>query len=186
MFFFISEALLLLIVLGLLYLLTWFLPTDSPWAPWWSTSKEKSRALGRLTKLGKKDIFYELGSGTGTTLMVAAKEFGAQCVGIESDASRVWWAKQKIKRTGLQKKVSIEQKDFFAVDLSPATVVYLYLVPRVIKKLQPKLRKELRPGTKVVSYIYSLDYFPLTTQNKDEQLYVYTVPERKITARSKK
>ncbi len=123
MFFIISETLLLLIVLGLLYLITWFLPTDSPWAPWWSTSTEKSRALCRLAKLGKKDTLYELGSGTGTTLAVAAKEFGATCVGIESDRSRVWWAHQKMKRYGISDRVTLLQKDFFAVDLSPAYVV---------------------------------------------------------------
>jgi ribosomal protein L11 methylase PrmA len=175
----IIQLITFLIIIGLLYLLTWFLPTDSPWAPWWTTSKEKSRLLCKMLKLGKKDIFYELGSGTGTTLSVAAKEFGAKTVGIESDALRVWWAKQKIKRLRVTDKVSILKQDFFSIDLSPATVVYLYLVPRVITKLKPKLMKELKPGTRVVSYIYPIDYLPLVSENSNEQLYVYSIPVKK-------
>jgi|WetSurMetagenome_2_1015567.scaffolds.fasta_scaffold224524_2 hypothetical protein len=191
MVFIITQTIILLIIIGLLYLLSWFLPTDSPWAPWWTTSKEKSKKLCKLLKLDKKDNFYELGSGTATTLCVAAKSFGVTCVGIESSKSRVWWSRRKVKRLGLSEKVAIIQKDFFNVDLSlpasastalqagSATVVYLYLVPRVIKKLKPKLLKELKPGTKVASLVYKIDYLPLVAENKKEQLYIYKIPVRK-------
>lgn len=178
MSFFLTQTIVLLLIFVLLYLLTWFLPTDSPWAPWWATSKEKSRALCKLLKLGKKDVFYELGSGTGTTLIVAAKEFGANVVGIESSVTRVWWS--KLKSTIQQcNNLTILRKDFFTVDLSPATVVYLYLVPRVIKKLKPKLLEELKPGTRVASYIYEIDYLPLVANDNKQQLYIYMIPSKK-------
>lgn len=185
MYFIISQSLILLIVLFLLYILTWFLPTDSPWAPWWTTSKEKSRALCKLLKLNKKDVFYELGSGTGTTLIVAAKEFGANTVGIESSVTRVWYSKLKANLLAGLKNVKILRKDFFTVDLSPASVVYLYLVPRVIKKIKPKLLKELKPGTKVASYMYEIDYLPLFTEDEKEQLFIYQIPNMKRIKKKK-
>jgi SAM-dependent methyltransferase len=179
MFLIITEVVIFIIIIGLLYLLTWFLPTDSPWAPWWTTSLEKSRALCKLIRLGRRDVFYELGSGTGTTTVVVAKEFGAKVIGIESSKSRIWWSRMKAKRNGVSNNLTFLQKDFFAVDLSPASVVYLYLVPRVIYKLKPKLLKELKPGTKVASLIYRIDYLPLLKKDEREQLYIYEIPSRK-------
>jgi SAM-dependent methyltransferase len=170
------QTITLLIIFCLLYLLSWFLPTDSPWAPWWTTSDGKSRKLCELVKLGKKDIFYELGSGTGTTLIVAAKEFGAKAVGIESSASRVFYSKFKVLTIEQLSNVTILKNDFFSVDLSPASVIYLYLVPRVIEKLKPKLLKELKPGTRVVSYVYKIDYLPLIKKDDAQQLYIYKIP----------
>ena len=182
MFFIITQTIVLLIILFLLYLLTWFLPTDSPWSFWWTTNTEVSREIGKLAKVTKKDVFYELGSGTGTTVCVIAKEFGAKCVGIESDWSRVQWSKLKIFVQKQFSNLAIEQlndikilkKSFYDVSLSPATVVYLYLVPRVIKNLKPKLLKELKPGTKVISYVYEIEYLKLVKKDEERQLYLYT------------
>lgn len=188
MYLIVSQAFTLLIIFFLLYVLTWFLPTDSPWTPWWTTSTAVAQKICKLSKLGKKDVFYELGSGTGTTVIVAAKEFGARAVGIESSKSRVWWSRMKAKRNGVSENVTFLQKDFFTVSLSspatlslarrasPPTVVYLYLVPRVIKKLKPKLLKELKPGTKVISHMYEIDYLPLLKEDNNLQLYVYKIP----------
>ncbi len=179
MILFIFQAIILIFILALLYLLTWFLPTDSPWSPWWTTSKKIARRVCKLVKLGKNDILYELGSGTGTTTIIAAKEFGAKGVGIESDQSRIWWSKMKAKIYGVESKTSFFKKNFFTVNLSPATVVYFYLVPRVINKLKPKLLKELKPGTVVISYMYEVNYLPLLIKDRTEQLYVYKMPSKK-------
>jgi precorrin-6B methylase 2 len=175
MIFIITQTILLLIILLILYLLTWFLPKDSPWSPWWATSTEVSTIIGKLAKISKKDVFYELGSGTGTTVTVIAKEFGIHAVGIESSKSRVWWSNIKAKRNGVSKDVSFVQKDFFKVDLSPASIVYLYLVPRVIEKLEQKLLKELKPGTKVISYIYPIPYLKQLKHNSKQQLFLYKI-----------
>ncbi len=174
--FIITQVVLLCIIFFILYLLTWFLPTDSPWSPWWSTSTEISEVLGKLAKIKKKDVFYELGSGTGTTVTTLAKEYNIKAIGIESSKSRVWWSNMKAKRKGVSDTVTFIQKDFFTVDLSPATIVYLYLVPRVIKKLKPKLIRELKSGTKVISYVYPIHYLPEIVHDKKNQLFVYRVP----------
>lgn len=180
--FLLVQGFFLLIVIILLYLLTWFLPTDSPWSPWWTTSAAKSREICKLARITAKDVFYELGSGTGTTLGVVAKECQATVVGIESDVSRVWWSKLKLLRIQRLKNITILQKSFFSASLSPATVVYLYLVPRVIEKLQPKLFAELQPGTRIVSYVYPLPYLKLEKDNKKEQLFLYVMPKKKLSA----
>jgi predicted RNA methylase len=173
------QIFVLLVILGLLYLLTWFSPKDSPWSPWWATSAIVARKVCRLVKLGKKDVLYELGSGTGTMLLVAAKEFKVKkAIGIESDASRVWWSKVKLQRNKLTDVATVQQKDFFAVDLSPATVVYFYLVPRVIEKLKPKLLKDLKPGTKVVSYVYQIDYLPVFKKDIANEIYIYEIKKK--------
>lgn len=179
MFFVVSQILILLVIVFLLYLLSWFLPTDSPWSPWWSTSSKVARRLCLLVKLGEEDVFYELGSGTGTACVIAAKEFGAKVVGIESSKSRVLWSNMKAKRIGAGANVKFLQSSFFKVDLSPATVVYFYLVPRVIKKIKPKLLKDLKPGTKIVSYVYEIDYLPLVKMDDKSQLYLYRIPKNK-------
>src|SRR3989344_5740768 len=98
MYFIVSQTIILIIIFFLLWLITWFLPTDSPWSPWWATSTQVARRICRLAGLNKKDVFYELGSGTGTMAVVAAKEFGARVVGIESSKSRIWWSVRKVKR----------------------------------------------------------------------------------------
>lgn len=163
----------------LLYLLSWFLPTDSPWSPIWATSTQIARKLCKLAGLNSKDLFIELGSGTGTACVVAGKEFGARAIGIESSRSRVWWSKLKAKRHAVESRVTFLQKNFYEVDLSNATVVYLYLVPRVIKKLKHKLMKELKPGTLVISYTYEIEYLPLLKEDYQNQLFVYKIPTGK-------
>lgn len=180
MFFFLSQFVVLLLILLLLYLLSWFLPKDSPWSPWWATSTEVAKKAFRLAKVGKKDIVYELGSGTGTAMIVAAKAFNVQkAVGIETSASRVWWSQQKARRHNVIKQTTFLQKNFYDIDLSPASVVYLYLVPRVIKELQKKLLKDLKPGTRVVTYVYEIDYLPLCATDEAKKIFVYEIPRKK-------
>lgn len=184
MYLILSQIVFLIVSIFLLYLLTWFLPTDSPWSPWWATSKKTARKVCKLAGVGKKDIFYELGSGTGTTVVIAAKEFGAKAIGIESDMSRFIWSRWKAGKAGVGENATFFKKNFFDVSLREATVVYLYLVPRVIKKLKPKLLRELKPGTRVVSYTYFIDYLEPVTIDEDSQIYVYKINSKKIRKKS--
>lgn len=178
MFFIIFQIGVFLIIVLLIYFLTWFLPTDSPWSPWWATSKEIARKVCKIAKVEKKDIFYELGSGTGTTVVIAAKEFGAKAIGIESDWSRITWSRWKADKSGVGKKAIFIRNNFFDVSLKDATVIYLYLVPRVIKKLRAKLLRELKPGTRVVSYTYFIDYLPQVAIDEESQIFVYKIEKK--------
>lgn len=176
MSFLLANLFLLFAVLFLLALLSWIWPPDSPWSFWWTTSKEVSRKLCRLAKVKKGDIFYELGSGEGTTVLIAAREFHAECVGIEIDPMRSIISRVRVFFSGARRQITILQKNFFHVDFSSATVVYAYLVPKALLRLKEKFLKELRPGTRVVSYKYEIPYLPEIDRDKKTELYLYEVP----------
>lgn len=167
-----------IIILILLFLLSMLWPPDSPWSPWWRTTPRLARLECKLAKVKKRDIIYDLGSGEGTALMIAAKEFGATGVGVEIDPLRALQSKLSIKFAGLSDKIKIERKNFFAVDVSNADVIFMYLIPKTLARLQPKLLKELKPGTRVVTFVYRID-LPLIGQDEKEELYLYEIPKKK-------
>lgn len=174
MLFLITNVVLLLIIVFLFLLLSMFWPPDSPWAPWWKTNKKVARAMCRLAKLNKGDIVYDLGCGDSTALIIAAKEFGAKGVGIEIDPLRFFISSMLLHSNRLSDKVEIVRRNFFDVNISDATVVFVYLVPRVLKKLKPKFLKELKPGTLIVSYKYEIS-LSLVRHNKANDIYLYKI-----------
>src|SRR3989344_3539859 len=154
-------------------------PPDSPWAPWWRTTKTTARHMCSLAKIGKKDIIYDLGSGDGIELITAAKEFGAKGVGIEIDPLRVFVSKKLVRFAGVGERVEIIKSNFFAVDISKTTVVFVYLVPKALMRLKKKMLSELKPGTRVVSYRYTINFLPLTVSDKKNRIHVYKIPNMK-------
>lgn len=171
---FLVNLILVILIVLLLFILSWVWPPDSPWSFWWRTSRKKSRDICKLARVTKKDIFYELGSGEGNTIIVAAKEFGAQAVGIEIDPIRLFFSQLMVFFSGQRKKIHLKKENFFNVDISSATVVYVYLVPKALEKLMPKFRKELQPGTRIVSLKYSID-LPLKKRDEKNNLFLYTI-----------
>lgn len=165
---------LLAVIVFLLLILSAVWPPDSPWAPWWRTSKQTARAICKLANVKKEDKIYDLGSGDGTALMIAAKEFGANGVGIEIDPVRYFISKILLKLYGTSGKVKIIRKNFFSQNLKEADVVFVYLVPKAIEKLLPKFRKELKKGTRIVSYVYEID-LPVKGEDKKNRLRLYII-----------
>jgi len=151
-----------------------FWPPDSPWAPWWRTNKQVARAMCRLAKVNKTDIIYDLGCGDGTALSIAAREFGAKGVGIEIDPVRYFFSKIRFNINGLNKKIKIIKSNFYNVNISKASVVFVYLVPRALDRLKPKLLKELRKGTLLVSFRYKAN-LPLIGYEKQNDIYLYKI-----------
>ncbi len=154
-----------------------FWPPDSPWAPWWRTSKKVARAMCKLAKINKDDVVYDLGSGDGTALIVAAKEFGAKGVGIEIDPLRFFLSSMLLLSNGVSDKVQIINKNFFNVDISKASVMFVYLVPKALERLKPKLLKELKPGTLLVSFRYKIN-LPLISYDGKNDIYLYKIPNK--------
>jgi len=170
----IVNIVLLLMISFLLLLLSMLWPPDSPWAPWWKTNEETARAACKLANISSKDTVYELGSGDGTFLMIAAKEFGAKGVGIEIDPLRYLFSKVRFKINGLSKKVKIIKKNFHEINISDATAIFVYLVPKALGRLRPKLLKELKRGTLLVSYRYKIN-LPLVVYDKTSNIYLYKI-----------
>lgn len=176
MIFILSEIFILCIIMGLLLLLSWIWPPDSPWAPWWKTTREVSPAIKRLAKIKRTDTVYELGSGDGENLLFLAKTYGIRCVGVELDPWRVFQSRFLVNRQHLQGKVEIVKGNLFDVSIAEATVVYLYLVPKTLEKLKRKLLTELKPGTRIVSYRYKISYLAQKGFNVQHMLYLYQIP----------
>lgn len=111
-------------------------------------------AMLSVTKVGGNDTLFDLGSGDGRIVIAAAKRFGTKGIGIDIDPKRVAESRHNADTAGV--KVEFRQADLFTTDLSSATVVTLYLLPALNVKLRPKLFKEVRPGTRVVSHAFDM------------------------------
>lgn len=162
------------LIIGLLMLLSAVWPPDSPWSPWWKTYKEAGLAVIRLAGITSKDTVFELGSGDGEFLLLCARQTGATCTGIEIDPLRHIIAKTRLEFGKKGRKLTFKKKSFYEEDLNSATVVYVYLIPRVLKKILPKFKKELKKGTRVVSYRYPMD-LKLVKEDKTHKLFLYKI-----------
>lgn len=167
----------LFVIIILLFLLSMLWPPDSPWSPWWRTTPRLAKIECNLAKVKKGDVIYDLGSGEGTALIIAAKEFGATGVGIEIDPFRVWISKIKVKFSGVSDKVEIRRDSFWNQNISQASVVFMYLIPKTLIKLKPKFLKELKPGTRVVTFVYRMD-LPMIAKDDEAELYCYEIPRK--------
>jgi len=154
--------------------LSWVWPPDSPWAPWWRTDKKTAQAICKLASISKNDIVYDLGCGDGTLIITAAKEFGARAVGIEIDPLRFWIAKTRVWLNNLLDKIGVKQENFFQSNISEATVIVVYLVPKALNELLPKFRKELKKGTRIVSYRYEMR-MKIRKTDKKNKLFLYVI-----------
>ena len=102
------------------------------------------------------DVVYDLGSGDGRIVIEAARKYGARSVGIELDAALNKQAIRNAQKAGVADKVTFVQADLFKADLSEASVVTLFLSPSINQRLQPKLKRELKPGSRVVSHRFTM------------------------------
>ncbi|MGC8993383.1 MAG: methyltransferase domain-containing protein [Candidatus Aenigmatarchaeota archaeon] len=135
--------------------------------------KNTIRKMLRVAKISDKDIVYDLGCGDGRVLVIAAKEFGAKAIGIEKSYLLSKIAEWKIKKEKLDDKVRIINKDFFKVNLSNATVIFAYLSKKINRKLEPKLKRELKKGTKILSASHEFNSFKLVKKFKTGHFYSY-------------
>lgn len=170
---------LIFIIFLLLVILSFIWPPDSPWAPKWRTKKKVAQKALKQAKTDKNDVLYELGCGDGEVVLSAARDFGARAVGVEIDPVRVLITNLRVKANKLTSKVKIMRKDFKQVDLSEATIIYMYLVPAGMKKLIPKFKKDLSINTKIISYRYKLPIdknesnIRLIKEDSVDKIYIY-------------
>lgn len=143
------------------------------------TPQEVVDAMLNLAKVGKDDVVYDLGCGDGRIVVTAAQKFGARGVGIDIDPARIADATANVKNAGVGDRVKILQADLFETNISEATVVTLYLLPSLNLKLQPKLLKELKPGTRIVSHAFDMGTWRPEQQLdvNGRQVYFWTIPK---------
>jgi len=147
------------------------------------TPEDVVRAMLKVAKVGKNDVVYDLGSGDGRIVIMAAQQFGARGVGVEIDPQLVLEAHDNAKQAGVANRVQFLLQDLFETDFSEATVVTLYLTQDVNLRLRPKLWRELKPGTRVVSHDFSMgDWQPEKVVRIDRSvIYYWTIPAKAAT-----
>jgi SAM-dependent methyltransferase len=150
---------------------------DVPYVP---TPETVVSAMLRLAQVKKGDVLYDLGSGDGRIVIAAARRYGIRAVGVDIDPRRIEEANANARRAGVANLVRFVQQDLFDADFSEATVVTLYLLPRLNMKLRPKLLAELRPGTRIVSHGFDMgDWKPeRTVEVGSNTIYLWIVPPR--------
>ena len=141
------------IVIAFMIWIVWSVVVGAPWLP---TPKSKVRKMLEFAKAQEGDVVYDLGSGDGRIIIMAAKEFGATSVGIEADPIRQRWSKLMIRRHKLKDRVEALRGNFFNFKIGDASVVTLYLGVSANNKLREKLSEELKPGTRIVSHHFVL------------------------------
>jgi len=138
--------------------------TPKPDVPFVVTDFEVVDEMLKVAKVTKDDVLYDLGSGDGRIVIRAAERFGTRGTGIDIEPKLVQQATRNARWAGVSDRVTFVQGDLFAADISEATVVTLYLLPEVNLKLRPKLLRELKPGTRVVSHNFDMgDWKPEKT-----------------------
>lgn len=153
---------------------------DVPYVP---TPHHVVAKMLEMAKVSRNDIVYDLGSGDGRIVITAAQRYGSRGLGYDLDPKRIEEANENARTAGVTDRVRFVQQDLFKADLSQATVVTLYLLPEVNLKLRPKLLKELKPGTRIVSHNYGLgDWDPIKTETLSSPkgthfVFYWVVPE---------
>jgi SAM-dependent methyltransferase len=136
---------------------------DVPYVP---TPPEVVEEMLRLADIKPGDLLYDLGCGDGRIVIAAAKKYEIKAVGIDIDPNRIAESNENAKKEGVADKVQFIQQDLFQADFRNATVVTMYLLTSVNRRLRPKLLAELRPGTRLVSHSFSMgEWKPDKTSN---------------------
>jgi tRNA G37 N-methylase Trm5 len=153
---------------------------DVPFVP---TPHDVVEKMLELVAVTTDDLVYDLGCGDGRIVVAAAKKYGCRAVGFDIDPRRIKESLENVAQNRVGHRVKIEKRSIFEVDLRPATVVTMYLLPDVNRKLLPQLQK-LKPGSRIVSHSFSMkgikpDKIVRVKSKKDKwthTIYLWTTP----------
>ena len=149
---------------------------DVPYEP---SSEEVVSSMLEMARVSKDDIVYDLGCGDGRIVIAAAQKTGARGVGVDLDPERIKESLVNARKANVTDRVRFLQQDLFQADIGKATVIMLYLWPEVNLKLRPKLLRELRPGTRVVSHSHDMGSWKpdqSTAAAEGHRVYLWVVP----------
>ncbi len=156
-------------------------PPDARYEP---SPVEVVHAMLELAQVRAGDVVYDLGCGDGRIVIAAVRRLGARGVCVDIDPARIAESRENARRQGVADRIHFRQEDLYATDLGGATVVMLYLTVEMNLALRPKLLRELRPGSRIVSHWHSMgDWQPQQTQHVQgdsgwRTIFLWTVPAR--------
>lgn len=148
------------------------------------TAMDVVQAMLRLAKVNAGDVVYDLGCGDGRIVITAARELNARGVCVDIDPQRIAESRENAREAGVTDRIRFRNEDLFTTDIGDATVVMLFLFPDLNLKVRPKLLRELKPGTRIVSHWHDMgDWTPQETvrvrsAGRERPIYLWTVPER--------
>ena len=151
---------------------------DVPYVP---TREQVVEEMLRMANVEAGDVVYDLGCGDGRIVVMAAQKFGARGVGVDIDPRRIEEARENAAKAGVANRTRFHLGDLFNADIREATVVTLYLLPEVNVRLKPKLRSDLKPGSRVVSHDFTMgDDWPAERALRlpNDTIYLWTIPAR--------
>lgn len=165
--------------------------TRTPDVVYVPTPHDAVEKMLEMAKVTKDDLVYDLGCGDGRIVVAAAKKYGCKAVGFDIDPRRVKEARENVKKNNVEHLVRIEEEDIFKLDLSPASVITLYLLPSLNVKLIPQLEK-LKPGSRIVSHDFDMRgvkpdqeiNYDSKEDNISHTLYLWTTPLKKDKKKS--
>jgi ribosomal protein L11 methylase PrmA len=152
---------------------------------WVRTEIDVVRAMLDAAAVGPSDLVYDLGCGDGIIPITAARLYGARGFGVDIDPQRIRDARANAARAGVTDRVTFAVGDLFETDVKPATVVALYLLPDLNLRLRPKLQRDLRAGSRIVSHDFDMgDWLPERTievpqPERTHKVFLWRVPDRR-------
>ncbi|ADY00911.1 MAG: class I SAM-dependent methyltransferase [Vulcanisaeta sp.] len=159
------------------------MPYDVPFVP---TPEIVVRRMLQLANVKRDEVLYDLGCGDGRIVIMAAREFGAQAACIEIRKDLYEQTLRRVKDLGLEDKIRVIYGNFFEENISEADVVTMYLLTSVNERIKPKLERELRPSTRVVSHDFEVPgWKPLIVEDlyeewRSHKIYLYKIPGLEI------
>jgi len=148
------------------------------------TPMEVVHAMLRLANVKAGDVVYDLGCGDGRIVITAARQFGARGVCVDIDPRRIVESRENARQAGVMDHIRFLNEDLFVTDLGDATVVTLFLSPEINLRVRPKLQRELKRGTRIVSHWHHMgDWTPQETVRvrsggRESPIYLWTIPDR--------
>ncbi|MEX2128862.1 MAG: class I SAM-dependent methyltransferase [Xanthobacteraceae bacterium] len=144
-----------------------------------ATPEEVVDRMLAMAKVTDKDFVIDLGSGDGRIVIAAAKKYGARGMGVDLDPQRIAEARANLQKAGVGDKVEFRQQNLFETDLSKATVLTMYLLPRLNLQLRPALL-DLKPGTRLASHAFDMgEWRPERHEKIDgRDAYFWVVPAK--------
>ena len=142
------------------------------------TKPDRIRKALQLVKLQSNEVLYDLGAGDGRVLLIAAREFGAQAVGIEIGPVQCALVWLRTIASGFGERIQIKLENYYKADLSGADVVYIYATSQEVLKLAPLLEKKMKPGSRVVSISADFPEWEPSTFDDHDLIFVYEMPPK--------
>lgn len=158
-------------------------PLRAPDVPYEPSAPAVVRVMLDLARVGAKDVVFDLGCGDGRVVIAAVRERGARGVCVDIDPERIADARANAARAGVAERIEFLNQDLFQTDIGRATVVMLFLWPDVNRKLRPKLQKELKPGTRVVSHYHDMPGWKarrverVSVEQRSHPVYLWIMPQ---------